>query len=73
MTPPIVLYAIPFFVLTMLGEWQLLRERRSARGYTPIDTAASLSMGVGYLVIALLFGIIVTVSLMPSKRSHLDL
>lgn len=28
---------------------------------------------VGYLVIALLFGIIVTVSLMPSKRSHLDL
>jgi sterol desaturase/sphingolipid hydroxylase (fatty acid hydroxylase superfamily) len=49
---PVVLYAIPFFVLTMLGEWQLLRERRNARGYTPIDTAASLSMGVGYLVIA---------------------
>ena len=49
---PVVLYAIPFFVLTMLGEWQLLRERRSARGYTVIDTAASLSMGTGYLVIA---------------------
>jgi hypothetical protein len=28
---------------------------------------------VGYLVMALLFGIIVTVSLMPSKRSHTDL
>lgn len=49
---PVVLYAIPFFLLTLLGEWQLLRERRSARGYTPVDTAASLSMGVGYLVIA---------------------
>jgi sterol desaturase/sphingolipid hydroxylase (fatty acid hydroxylase superfamily) len=48
----VVLYAIPFFVLTMLGEWQLLREQRAARGYTPIDTAASLSMGTGYLVIA---------------------
>ena len=49
---PVVLYAIPFFVLTMLGEWQLLREQRAARGYAGIDTAASLSMGVGYLVIA---------------------
>jgi hypothetical protein len=28
---------------------------------------------VGYIVIAILFGIIVTVSLMPSKRSHTDL
>lgn len=28
---------------------------------------------VGYLVAAVLFGIIVVVSLMPSKRSHTDL
>ena len=28
---------------------------------------------VGYIVMAILFGIIVTVSLMPSKRSHTDL
>jgi hypothetical protein len=28
---------------------------------------------IGYLVAAVLFGIIVSVSLMPSKRSHTDL
>jgi hypothetical protein len=28
---------------------------------------------VGYLVMAVLFGIIVTISLMPSKRAHTDL
>ena len=28
---------------------------------------------IGYLVIAVLFGIIVAVSLMPSKRTHTDL
>jgi hypothetical protein len=28
---------------------------------------------IGYLVIAVLFGIIVALSLMPSKRSHQDL
>ena len=28
---------------------------------------------VGYLVIAVLFGVIVAISLMPSKRTHTDL
>ncbi len=28
---------------------------------------------VGYLIVAALFGVIVAVSLMPSKRSHTDL
>lgn len=28
---------------------------------------------IGYLIIAVLFGVIVVVSLMPSKRSHTDL
>lgn len=28
---------------------------------------------IGYLIIAVLFGIIVAVSLMPSKRTHTDL
>lgn len=28
---------------------------------------------VGYLIVAVLFGVIVAVSLMPSKRSHTDL
>jgi hypothetical protein len=33
----------------------------------------STSPIIGYLVAAVLFGIIVSVSLMPSKRSHTDL
>ncbi len=28
---------------------------------------------IGYLIVAVLFGVIVAVSLMPSKRSHTDL
>lgn len=50
----IILYAIPFFVLSMLGEWRLARERQAVRGYKGPDTAASLSMGLGYLGIATL-------------------
>lgn len=49
---PILLYAIPFFVLTMLGEWQLLRSIRRGIGYHLVDSAASLAMGVGYLIVA---------------------
>lgn len=41
--------ALPAFGVTMLLEWLLLRAKH--RGYTPKDTAASLSMGVGYLVL----------------------
>ncbi len=28
---------------------------------------------IGYLIAAVLFGVIITISLMPSKRSHTDL
>lgn len=55
---PVVIYAIPFFVLTMIGEWRVLRSRRKALGYTGKDTAASLSMGIGYLVFAAAFALL---------------
>lgn len=56
----LVYVAIPFFVLTMVIEWWLLRDATAeapdasrafagARGYTPKDAAASLSLGLGYL------------------------
>ena len=43
-------------------------EKPPEPGFTP-----QTSPIIGYLVIAVLFGIIIAVSLMPSKRSHLDL
>lgn len=46
----------------------LSQERPPDPNFTP-----NTSPVVGYLVMAVLFGIIVTVSLMPSKRSHTDL
>lgn len=60
----IYLYAIPFFVVTMgieaLHLWHHAKEEKATAGssghaptgYAPKDTAASLSMGIGYLVIA---------------------
>lgn len=49
----LIYFAIPAFVLTMLGEWWLThRGRGGRRGYTPKDTAASLSMGLGFLAIS---------------------
>ncbi|MCB9780581.1 MAG: sterol desaturase family protein [Alphaproteobacteria bacterium] len=43
------LLAVPAFLLTMLVEWKLLRGQHA--GYTGKDTASSLAMGVGFLVI----------------------
>jgi hypothetical protein len=47
----------------------------SAQSEKPPDPNFTPTPGpvLGYLVMAVLFGIIVTVSLMPSKRSHTDL
>ena len=47
----ILLLAIPFFLVTMAIEATLLARTRSAPAYERKDTAASLSMGIGYLVI----------------------
>src|SRR5262249_32062666 len=49
----VILYAIPAFIVLMLveGLW-LGRERREAqRGYERRDTAASLAMGIGHVII----------------------
>ncbi|MED5464768.1 MAG: sterol desaturase family protein [Myxococcota bacterium] len=48
--------AIPVFLLTMIGEsWWIHRKspppREGVLGYTPRDTAASIAMGLGFLVI----------------------
>ena len=50
-----IYYAIPFFLVTLAGESLLLRraERGRGRPYELRDTAASLSMGLGYLAIGL--------------------
>ena len=51
--PPIVLWAIPVFVVAMaLEAWSDVRDP-SPGGYVGKDTAASLSMGLGYLVISI--------------------
>lgn len=49
--PPIV-WAIPFFFVTMGLEWRLSLGRR-IRGYHLRDSVASLTMGVGYLLLSI--------------------
>lgn len=46
----LVLWALPVFIVTMWLEWRLTR-KQDVRGYWLKDTAASLSMGVGNLVV----------------------
>jgi len=55
---PVLLYAIPFFILTMIGEWQWVRSRGIGKGFTAKDTAASLAMGIGYLVFAAVMALV---------------
>jgi hypothetical protein len=50
----LILYAIPFFVASLAVEWITFRhdaEDRALIGYEPKDTATSLTMGVGNVVI----------------------
>ena len=55
--PDLTLYAIPVFILTLFIEgWLVARMRREGRdfvGHTRHDTAASLTMGLGYAAINL--------------------
>jgi sterol desaturase/sphingolipid hydroxylase (fatty acid hydroxylase superfamily) len=55
--PDLTLYAIPVFILTLFLEgWLVARMRREGKdlvGHTRRDTAASLSMGLGYAAINL--------------------
>lgn len=57
---PIVYYAIPIFMLTIALEYWILQKRqhKHAIGYEPKDTAASLSMGIGNVIISALFKIV---------------
>lgn len=50
----LIYVAIPIFVATMWLEWTLARRRGDVRGYEGRDTAASLAMGIGNVVIAAL-------------------
>jgi sterol desaturase/sphingolipid hydroxylase (fatty acid hydroxylase superfamily) len=64
----VYLFAMPFFVLTMLAEWQALKERRDLVGYTPKDTFASLSLGIGYLVLAALYKVVLVAAYVLVQR-----
>lgn len=51
--PPLILWAIPVFVVAMAVEaWSDVRDPRPG-GYTTKDSAASISMGLGYVLISL--------------------
>ena len=52
--PSPVLYAIPFFVLTLAAEAWLIRKRKDIAGYEWRDTATSLLMGSGSQLFGLL-------------------
>ena len=52
----VLLWAIPGFVGAMTVEYLLLRRNDDAVGYTAKDTAANLSMGLGYLTLSALTG-----------------
>ncbi len=51
MIDPLLLLAIPAFVLTMVIEGALLRRHPDKKGYAAADSFGSLSLGVGYLVL----------------------
>ncbi|MCB9787607.1 MAG: sterol desaturase family protein [Deltaproteobacteria bacterium] len=54
----LIYWAIPFFILTMLAEWGLLRHRGDLAGYALRDSAASISMGLGNVLIAAAFRVV---------------
>lgn len=47
----LIYIAIPLFFITIVIEFLYLRERNSYKGYEPKDTVASLSMGIGNVII----------------------
>lgn len=49
---PIIYIAIPLFLITMMIEYQLLKKRHDLKGYERQDSAASLTMGIGNVLIA---------------------
>lgn len=62
--PPILIFAIPFFLLSLFGEVLFVRDRAKARGwagYEARDTRTSLAMGV----LSLITGIIIIIGDVP--------
>ena len=54
--PDLIQYATPFFVLLMALELLVLRKQRHPEPYPKKDTLTSLTMGSGYVLLALVFG-----------------
>ncbi len=54
----VIAIAIPFFVLTIIVEWRLLKGHDEHVGYHLNDSVASISMGIGYLAIATLYKVV---------------
>lgn len=65
---PLVNAALAIIAAAATSSTSLAQERPPDPNFTP-----NTSPVVGYIVMAVLFGIIVAISLMPSKRSHTDL
>jgi sterol desaturase/sphingolipid hydroxylase (fatty acid hydroxylase superfamily) len=55
--PPIILFAIPFFILTIILELVV-----AAKNYTTKDTIASISMGIGNVLLGFLSKVIILAS-----------
>lgn len=53
--PPIITYAVPFFVITIIAEMIIVRLTKKGR-YQMTDIAASLAMGLGNQIMNLLVG-----------------
>lgn len=51
---PLIYIAMPLFLITMVIEFRLLKHRKNLKGYETKDSAASLTMGVGNVIIAAL-------------------
>lgn len=49
--PSIMAVAIPVFLITMIIEWRMSRHADHGKGYLAKDAVASVSMGVGFLLI----------------------
>jgi sterol desaturase/sphingolipid hydroxylase (fatty acid hydroxylase superfamily) len=48
----VIAYSVPVFLVLMFGEMLLRRASRGGRGYAARDTVASLTMGIGNVVVA---------------------
>ena len=54
--PSPVLYAVPFFLITIVAEWWAVKTRRATGRYETKDALASIAMGLGNLGMDILTG-----------------